>query len=256
LGELVLSKYPFIDSADSEFVKALGDKVFRLTGGVVYSGPFAEMKLVPDSFLTSRPIWIVGCYEQEIDEALCDLITNPPASVIDIGSAHGYYMVGLATQISHIPIIGFEAVEEPHWQEAKLLAQLNGVSGRITQKGFCDTDSLNSVITDRSAILIDCEGAEIDILDPDRSPALKTCRIICEVHDFYRPGITRELVDRFKHTHDICLLLESKRDPAAFRILDGFSNAEKLLAVKESKHIPRGLTSARFLWMKPKLGKS
>jgi hypothetical protein len=251
-GNKVLRSYPFLDERGWNFMRQLAEKIYQRTGGVVYSGPFAEMHLVPNSFLTSRPLWIVGCYEQEIHDALCDLITNPPIRIVDIGSAHGYYMVGLATQISDVPIFGFEEAVATHREEAKLLAELNSVSQRITQLGLCDVGALNSVIVEGSAIICDCEGAELDILNLDKCPALATSRIICEIHDFYRKEITRTLVDRFKKTHRIRLLLETQRDPNQYRILDGFSASERQLAVKESKHIVRGVTAARYLWMSPK----
>lgn len=248
----LLAKYPFLDPDERVLIHDLASRIIERTGGVVYSGPFAEMKLVPNSFLTTRPIWTVGCYEQEIDEALCDLITNPPKKIIDIGSAHGFYMVGLATQIHDIPIIGFEADEKPHWLEARKLAELNNVSDRITQYGYCDTKSLDLVLDEGSAILCDCEGGELDILDPAACPKLKYCRILCELHDFYRPGVTGTLVNRFKNSHHIKLILEQKRDPSQFRILDGLTDSERILSTKESKHIPKGRTAARFLWLLPK----
>jgi hypothetical protein len=249
----ILAQFPHLDDEGKRHVKIICDRILARTGGVVFAGPFSGMRLVPNSFLTSRPVWIVGCYESEIETAILDVISNPPSQIIDIGSAHGYYMVGLATQIDKINVIGFEAESEEHWKEARELAELNGVSERIIQKGYCDLEELKQVEKDNSAILCDCEGDELDILDPSKLLFLKTCRIICEVHDFYRDGATRILIDRFKGSHDIKLITEQNRNPFQYRVLDGFSKFDSILAVRETKHIPGRLTSGKFLFMKPRL---
>jgi hypothetical protein len=163
-------------------------------------------------------------------------------------------MVGLATQIADIPIVGFEEVEEPHWREAAELAKANGVKDRITQKGRCDSTTLHEILKPHGAVLCDCEGGEIDILDPVAVPALKSCRIICELHEFFRPHVTATLVSRFRDSHDIQLICEQHREPTRYRLLNGFTDSQKRIAVSEPKFISGGVTASRYLWMRPKHG--
>lgn len=243
--------YPFLSPADWDVVAELADRVFARTEGAVYSGPFAEMRLVRDSYLTSRPIWIVGCYEKELFEAINDLIVRPPSRILDIGSGYGYYTVGLATQIQSVEVIGFEA-DKSQWEEAKELAKLNHVESKISQQGLCTIDALREFVTENCAIISDCEGAEDDLLDPKKLPILSTCRIICEVHDFYRPGVTGRIVSRFGSSHKVMLISERPRDPHGYRILDGLTTEEKILSVTESKHVRSKRTAARYLWLLPK----
>jgi hypothetical protein len=198
-------------------------------------------------------MYIVGCYEQEIHDALSEIICSPPRQMIDIGSAHGYYMVGMAVQLQKTKIIGFEAVECPHWKEANELAKLNLVDSQIIQKGLCTCEELQSILGEGDFVLSDCEGGERELLNPEKIPALKNCRILCEVHDFILPRTTALLMERFKETHQIQLMHEKPRNPDQFRILDGLSEIDKQIAIKETKHIKKRLTPGRFIYLKPKV---
>jgi hypothetical protein len=245
-------RFPQVTQEEREYIRALALKILRRSGGTVFYGPLAGLKIPENSYLATRPYWVIGCYEQELEHALSEVIVNPPSLIVDIGSAHGYYMVGLAVQTKDTKVIGFEAEPLGHWKEVEQLAQLNGVHDRITQKGVCTKDSLRECIVNDSLIISDCEGAELELLNPEEIPALQTCRIICEVHDFYSDKATAILVNRFRKTHRIELIHESARNPSQFRVLDGLSPIEKFLATRETKHIPGRLTAARFLIMKPK----
>ena len=52
-------------------------------------------------------------------------------------------------------------------------------------------------------MIVDTEGAEVDILQPDLSPALAQMSIIVETHDLFRAGARATLTERFTPTHDI-----------------------------------------------------
>ncbi len=94
------------------------------------------MKLAENLDLASDPKMIVGCYEEEVQNVINDVICMAPVRIIDIGAAFGYYAVGFALKIANTTVIAFEAVEDRHWQQLGELARINGVSGKIIQRGF------------------------------------------------------------------------------------------------------------------------
>jgi hypothetical protein len=58
---------------------------------------------------------------------------------------------------------------------------------------------------------------KIELINPlEKNPALKNCRILCEVHDFILPRTTTLLVERFQKTHQIQLIHEKPRNPDQF----------------------------------------
>lgn len=227
-------------------------ELLRRSGGCVYAGPFAGMRLFEASHLATRPMWIVGSYEAELHDVINEMIVKAPQKVIDIGSAHGYYMIGLAIQLPSATVVGFEVQEVPHWQEASQLALVNGVAERVRQEGLCTQDTLARECEPGAFVLCDCEGGEVDLLDAEKIPCLKACYILCEVHDFYRPGATPLLIDRFSATHKIKIIQEQGRNAGDYRILKDLSEIERRVAVMETRHLPGRLIAGKFLWMAPK----
>lgn len=57
-------------------------------------------------------------------------------------------------------------------------------------------------------MICDIEGYEYELLDPAKTPALRQCDILVELHEFERAGLTMEggrdeLMRRFSVSHDI-----------------------------------------------------
>ena len=55
----------------------------------------------------------------------------------------------------------------------------------------------------------DIEGTELELLDPEIAPALKSMDLIVETHECLRAGITDALFTRFSATHDIQLITDN-----------------------------------------------
>lgn len=214
------------------------------------------MKLAEDLDLAWDPKFIVGSYEEEVHDVINNVICAAPTRVINIGAAHGYYAVGLALKIANATIIAFEAVEEPYWRQLAELARINGVSDKIIQRGLCTAEELARVCLPKSFILCDCEGGKEDILKPLEIPALKSCKILVELHEFYRPNLVGTLVDRFRDSHEIRIIEEVRRIPSRYRILKKLPRYCRSVAIEETKWIPRKssrtITWLRFLLLNPK----
>ncbi len=99
------------------------------------------------------------------------------------------------------------------------LARLNGVADRVAIHGACDTDRLRGLPLEHALLFMDCEGCEKELLRPDLIPALRTCTILVELHDFRDPTISPTLLSRFAASHDITVIKGAPRDPAAYPAL-------------------------------------
>ena len=158
--------YPNLNAEGREKLGELCKTLLHRTDYTVFAGPFAGMRLVPDSYLANMPMMIVGCYEQELHAVVNEVIARGPKALIDIGSAHGFYTVGFARHLPEARVVGFEAVVEEHWGQARLLAEANGVQNQVQQCGRCTVETLCSVCPPEALILCDCEGGEAELLDP------------------------------------------------------------------------------------------
>jgi hypothetical protein len=249
-------RYPHLSRLEKWKADVLSEILLKETGGMVFGGPFSTMKLDAALALGRDPRFIVGSYEQEVHDVVNDVIASAPANVIDIGSAYGYYAVGFATKIANTRITAFEAVEEQHWKQLGELARINGVSDKIVQRGRCTPEALVEVCREGSFVLSDCEGAEAELCDPGRVPALTTCTILIELHEFNANRLLATLVERFRRSHTIRIIEESARNPSRYRILKQLPPRWRAVAIEEAKWVgdepPRTTTWLRFLLLTPK----
>jgi hypothetical protein len=70
----------------------------------------------------------------------------------------------------------------------------------------CTSQELTDYISGRALLVCDIEGCEYDLLDPNKTPALRKCDILVELHDHFdftpRSGAD-ELARRFSSSHEI-----------------------------------------------------
>lgn len=93
------------------------------------------------------------------------------------------------------------------------MAQLNNVADRITIVGTCDISSLENVLNlqDKCLLIMDVEGAEKELLNPEIIPKISNCKILLELHECICPGVAEIIKSRFAHTHNIERIWERKR---------------------------------------------
>ncbi len=236
-----------------EKTAGLGKQLYAISGGKVFGGIFAAMKLPQISAVTKRPNIIVGSYESDIHQALLEAVLWKPDHVINVGSAEGYFAVGLAMLLNdEVPVHAFE-LEERHWQDCAAMAAANGIQKSILQKGFCTTETINEIDAKRAFVFIDCEGGEMELLDPEKVTSLKTAFILCELHDFIVPKITATLIKRFKDTHTISVIFETAKNVGDYRILNYLeSETDRALAIAEFRQIKNVPDQGRWMILKPK----
>jgi len=198
----------------------------------VLNGPFSGMRYVHFSYWGRLLPKLVGSYEEELHEIIRNIIAKGFDLIVDIGSAEGYYAIGLARACPSGYVIAFE--QSPYARALfKVLARKNGVRDRVSLLGSCTQEKLSAVLKDHSILISDCEGCELELLDPERVPTLKTCTMIVELHDCYNPIISSTIKDRFSHTHDVIIINESERIVKNYACLNIFKDTDKLFCVQE-----------------------
>lgn len=213
-------------------LKRISQRFVARYGASVLAGPFAGLSYISRSVGSSLTPKLLGCYEKELHEVL-EYITNINYSeIVDIGCAEGYYAVGLAVRIPASIIYAFD-IDLVAQQLCKELAQLNGVRERVIVRGNCRLETLQELPLDKALIVCDCEGYELQVLQPDLAPILRYCDILVELHDFINPSISNTILNRFAQTHDIQLIKSTSRNPTVYPVLDFLSEEERRLAVAE-----------------------
>jgi hypothetical protein len=205
----------------------------------ILSGPFEGMGYVPIAAGSAWMPELWGTYESELHPTLAKLSRQPCDVLVDIGSAEGYYAVGLAKILGVPKVYGFDT--DPSARELLLKnAALNGTSDRVEARGFCRPEDLEAILRDAAhpLVITDCEGGEVEVMDPVAAPMLKRCRLIIEVHDYYGDtAIGAKLRERFSASHEIEAIPTRPRTVDEFptAAVNGLTDAEKLASLAEER---------------------
>lgn len=148
---------------------------------------------------------LLGSYERELHPTLASLCAERSYSLlVDVGSAEGYYAVGLARLMPNVRVRAFDT-DVPAVAFCREMAVVNGVADRVTVGGFCDFETLTAAVGGQSRALIisDCEGYEIRLFRPGAGEALRRHDLIIEAHDYVDITVSPKMWEVFGSTHDV-----------------------------------------------------
>lgn len=206
-------------------------------GAVIRGGMFAGMSYLEDAAEGSLIARLLGVYESELHPHLERLVDDGVECVIDVGCAEGYYAVGLARRYPRLEIRAHDISETARAACANLAAR-NDVASRVRIGGEFRTQDFQAFAGRKVLVLMDAEGAEVDLLDPAEAPALREMSLVVETHDVWRKGALKTVRERFAASHDI---VEVRARAKAFEPPDwlaGLSELDLLLATWEWRHRP------------------
>lgn len=169
----------------------------------VLSGPFKGMQY-PDLNITEASFLpkIVGSYECQLHDVIQEILSTNYADIIDVGSAEGYYAVGLAKSMPDTKVHAFD-INPRDMEFCRRMAALNKVSN-ITYNQFCSPQTLIEFESKgRLLVFCDAEGYELDLFTPQVIEQRKNTDYLIELHDLINPAITPTLISRFEKTHEI-----------------------------------------------------
>jgi precorrin-6B methylase 2 len=226
----------------------LANTYLRLEGPRIWGGPFADMAYVTRATEGALIPRLLGTYESELHPHLAGFAAEGLDCVIDVGCAEGYYAVGLARIMPTVQLYAYDVSERARAACADLAAR-NGVTDRVIIGGEFMPRDFEAFAGKRVLVLVDAEGAEVDILQPALAPALAGMNIIVETHDVYRAGALATMMERFSPTHEIVRI---DQQPKVFDMppwLRQMAHLDQLLAVWEWRVRP-----TPWLVMRPKAG--
>jgi hypothetical protein len=184
----------------------------------VRGGPFAGLRYTNagSGLLMSK---LMGTYESELRPIIESVLQTPGRRFVNVGAGEGWYAVGFALFSKAPEVIAYEASDEAR-SMLEQMAAANGVKPKIELKGLCTPEALEDELAGKQCFLmIDVEGAEDQLLDPVKVPALKSTAILFESHDILDPGVGGRVVRRFLDTHEILEIGARYRQPTDITFL-------------------------------------
>ena len=174
----------------------------------------------------------IGCYEDELHEYIDYFIRQSPVEICNVGSAEGYYAVGMALACPETRVYAYDVCPKEA-KRCRHLAEINCVSDRVV---CSESDGLLHIGQLRAGTLVicDCEGAERRILEADLAPSLKYCNVIIELHD----GCGYEFEEfrlSFVASHDAIIVNEIAVPCRSYGALKGLPPLVKALLTNERR---------------------
>ena len=170
----------------------------------VPGGPFRGMRHPAREVGSGKGIGarVLGTYECELWPQVEELCRLSHDGMITVGAAEGYYTVGLALRKPGVPIWAFEA-DDAIRAALEVNLKLNGVEHQVRVAGRCEPAQLVAALDrlQHPLVIMDIEGGERELLDPEKVPALRQADILVEVHDFVDGSIGNILKARFAASH-------------------------------------------------------
>ena len=198
----------------------------------VHKGPFKGLKLsVGDLYLSNK---FLGIYEECLHPWIELAISYLPDTIVNVGCGDGYYGLGLGIRCpnSHVVCIDTNPTCIEH---VETNAEANAFT-RFSATTKSTPEGLEAFISTskRPFIVMDCEGAELELLEPSAAPSLRNALILVELHPFIVPGIEETLYSRFSDTHTIERI--SQTTPAIhIPELKNMSDWDKMIVLSESR---------------------
>ena len=241
----------------------MGDRIHRETGGRVQAGPLAGMFVLRDEVWgDTMAAKLLGTYEKELREPVRHLIRERRYDrVVVAGCAEGYWAVGLALLLPGARVVAFEEDRRAR-DVAAANARANGAEERLDLRGRCGRLELAAALeygggravetplplasavpeeaaspdhAERPLCLIDVEGDELDLLEPQVVPGLRRADVIVECHDRLDGAIRPRLAERFDRTHAVERIEREGRAPSKLEALRHYPDLEAYLAVVEPR---------------------
>ena len=213
---------------------------------IVQSGPFKGLRYFDETVWGSiTPKWL-GSYEAELHPIINQIVERSYDTIIDVGSAEGYYAVGLAVAVPAAKIFAFDT-DFISRAQVRRLAALNHVTNRVRVEAFCSHRQLDKLSTENTLVVCDVEGFEAQLLNPARSKSLLRDDILVEVHEADSSSEGEQLLmSRFLASHRIERITATSRDSWIEQNLPRFSIPTETLRKATEEHRSSGRV---WLWM-------
>jgi hypothetical protein len=236
---------------DQGFQGEVASKIFKGTPIEVLSGPFKGLKYINETVWGPiTPKWM-GSYEEELHGIVEQIIQSNYDTIIDVGSAEGYYVAGLAKRMPKARVYSFDVDSISRRQQSDII-KLNNLTN-VTIGKYCHHSDLDTLITNNTLVICDIEGYEYDLLDLTKSKKLAQADVLVEVHPFgdkTLADVEATLKNRFKATHHIEHIQQKKRQSIDYHMTQKqlLTEAEFMRCVDEY----RNFADQTWFWMKRK----
>ncbi len=201
-------------------------------GSVVAKGPFKGMRY-PRFTVECRNLIpkLIGSYEDELSPWMEEIVARHYPTIVNVGSADGYYTVGLALRCAAARVIAFDT--DPWARTATRALASENSAGNVEVHKMCTPRWMREQLLTGSIALVDCEGFEAQLLDLQAAPNLVESDFLVELHEHVDPGIGERISGMFEATHDIRSMPSRAKPPADYPELEDIEPSMRARVIYE-----------------------
>lgn len=217
--------------------QGIANFVIAREGNVVRSGPFEGLRFtdfVSEGCTVPR---LLGCYEHELHGEIERLVRQDFDTVLNIGCADGYYAVGLARRMPHVRVHAHD-INEAAQAACRRVSEINGVGDRVEIGGVFQGADFARFAGRKTWLVLDIEGHEFELLDPDAFPELRRMTVMVECHDCFRKNVADVIARRFAPSHSVTRIDHALAAPDLPDCLKPLGQLDQLLATWEWRDGP------------------
>tara|TARA_B100001175_G_C19463576_1_gene617835 strand:+ start:562 stop:1350 length:789 start_codon:yes stop_codon:yes gene_type:complete len=201
----------------------IANTIMQTHGTKILGGPFKGMKFIDRVSEGCFIPKLLGIYESELHGVIKKIIDNPPDIFINVGSAEGYYSVGLKRLIPQTNCYAYD-INPIAQEKVKNLAKKNGVDVLID--GEFKIEILRDFKNKNIFLMCDIEGAEADLFKEDNIHFLKNTSLCIELH-YWNSLHTKEILPQLlSKTHDTDIIYQDGKQE--FKVPEVVKNLEHL----------------------------
>ena len=204
-------------------------------GTKIFGGPFEGMEFLDEVSEGCYLPKLLGIYESEIHDYILSIVKKKPDVFINIGSAEGYYSVGLKRLLPETDVFAFD-VDLNAQNKCKILSEKNSV--KVSIEGEFTEDIMKEFKGKNIFLMCDIEGFEAELFNAENIKLFKDCDICMELHEYNGIHNVKTLPKLFEKFHDIEIIYQKGKNFSVPNIIHKFSHLDILLAAWEWRSYP------------------
>ncbi len=211
-------------------------------GTKIYSGPFQGMEFLDEVSEGCYLPKLLGIYESEIHDYILSIIKKKPDIFINVGSAEGYYSVGLKRLLPDTEVFAFDLNPDAQ-NKCKILSEKNSVN--VSIEGEFHTDFIKKFEGKSIFFMCDIEGFESQLINENNIELFKDCDVCMELHKYNGIHNIEVVPKLFEKSHDIDIIYQDGKSFSVPEVIHKISHLDILLSAWEWRSYPTPWLIAR-----------
>ena len=223
----------------------IANTIIKINGQKIMYGPFKGMSFLDSVSEGCYVPKLLGLYESELHNYIGQIIDDKPEVIINIGSAEGYYAVGLKRLLPDTHVFAFDTDSNAQ-DKCRELSAINNVDIEIN--GEFSSEILSAFKEKKVVVLCDIEGDENNLINENTIEMYKASEVCMELH-FNKAGQHNKdiMPEIFKNTHELELIWQKGKNFVVPDFIAGLSHLDILLSAWEFRSYPTPWLIARPL---------